>query len=529
MERFRCTSEVQRRFLGWLGRAVIYLHSGNLFGKTTIGAAACVAMARGLTHLDGVALPRLPVPNVGMAFSQDYPAQLLSMQPAILRMIGDHAHVCEYDGEYLKAVRIKPDRSFSDDPEQWSVLYLFSEKNLASGIGARAHYSWFDEPPVMKIFEEAQKSTPPGCPHVSFITATPTSRRTWQPLRKFWPDPRRLDEDLNGFVRLQGKTSDNVCLTAADMAGLHRRFPDPTLRRARLEGEEIDTSDKSPFLAHYAELQRWLEDCTPGESQTWRVSREIPTEEGKRIITQEVEVEFWDGLRVDDAESYRIGCDLSLGIDDGEHDPLALAVWAERSGRLVGAYNGYLGAYGLGSLTAGIGRRYGNAVADPETGGGYAEAYLSGLRAANYPHVHSERSVMAGKPDRLDYGFRISKATREQFAASINEALAASQLGQRWLHIPCEWMVRDLLDVVTNDHGLIVTPEGTHDEGFILAGREATRLMPDAARHRVKSRDWMESKRGEVQMDRLRQHLGFPKPRPAPRVAGRSTFRRLGR
>lgn len=470
---------MQRDFLRGLSVAdEIYLHSGQGFGKTQIGATAGVALSQGRKELDGIELPVLRTPNTGLVLSLDYEQQKLSVQQHYLRAVGNWPHEARWEGEVLKTLRVKPLKSRSDDPKDWSLIQFMSQKNLSAGVGARAQWVHGDEPPVPSIWKEIRKAGLglPIFPH--FITGTPLKRSQWWWLRADYP-LEHAGRVHNGFLRLRGSTLDNRALLAADLARLKRQWANltPDERATRIEGHEYDSEGSSPFRRHYAELQRWLEACVDGERVEWKVSREIVTPQGKQLVTEVVDVEVWE--EPDPRCVYRAIGDCSLGIDDGEHDPGEVTIWNMTRRTQVARYNGYIGEHGLAILSAGLGRMHFNALADPDVTGGYGSAFLSGLREANYPYVYVNRSeVPAGGLTPKDIGFTIGRETRREFCAAINEALLWSEQGRPFVTIRSREQVAELMDLVLKDEKP-VTAAGRHDEALSTFGRVCTLLSPE--------------------------------------------------
>lgn len=517
---FRCTSEVQREYLRNLGRAEIYLHSGNKFGKSTIGVAASIAMCQGRDELDGIRLPRLPMPARWGLFVTSYPLHRSSTQPIIQSLIGDWPHRFERHGQTITGVLIKPRDWHSDDPHTWSVLSVYSCENANAGTGARLYGAQFDEPPPMNILREVRKAGEVATVFPLSITATPTKRSQWQPLREDYPDPEVNEGRIvNGFLRLRGESFDNEALTERDKAELLNKYRNDPIREARLHGTEINDEGSSPFKRHYAELLRWLAEAGPGDMREWRVSREVVTAEGKRLVNELVDVEVHEDRQ--EGHVYRVIADPSLGIDDGEHDPGGLVVWDMTARCDVAAYRGYIGEYGLGVLAAGLSKQYGDAMVDGDTTGGYGSAFISGLRAAGCTRIVNTSSGKDGL-ERTHLGFTINAATRAEFSAAINEALLASKEGAPYMRVRTRWVLADLVDLALKD-GKPVTGSGLHDEGFICAGRFATLVTPDRRVVVPVARRERAPTPREAGMAAMRKEMGLPVRRGTPgrRLGGR--------
>jgi len=519
---FRCTSTEQRRFLAELRYGEIYLHSGNKFGKTTIGAQAGVALAKGLTHLDGVELPALPSPNVGIVLSLDYKQQRLSVQPAYLAALGNWTHKAEWNGNTLVSLRVKPIGCKSDDARDWSLILFYSQENRRSGVGARGHWVHADEPPREEIWREVRKMAEPGAVFVSFITATALKRSQWYWLRHDYPiefEGRRH----NGFLRLRASTFNpddpddmsigNAAISPAERRELLRLYATDEHRIARITGIEIDTAGSSPWKAVYDELRRWLDACTDPELTDWKVSREVLTAEGKKLVTELAEVASWEDYSPSCV--YRIIADTSLGIDDDDHDPCMAQVINMTTGAQAARYRGYLGEYGLGVLCAGLSAQYGSARVDPAVTGGYGSAFLSGLRAAGCRNVVSHTTPgKNGALERQHIGFTENAETRGMHAAAIREALVGSQQGVKWLTIKCREDVLELMDLSMDSQGRVIHEDGDHDEAFVTLGRAATLLLPKTREQRIAkpvTRSVVEATPSP--MDMLRSRIGAERGR----------------
>lgn len=523
---FHTTSEWQRRFIAHL-RYPIYAHPANKSGKTTTVVACALALGQGREELDGIPLPRLPSPCVGAIFSLDYKQQRLAVQETLLRWLGRWPHKLERDGETIVSIALKPGfgpgfraaQEPSDDPRTWTKIGLYSQKNLASGVGFRLHFAAFDEPPVMPVYREVMKAGFPGWPFPTFIGATSIKRSQWYPLRAYFPTEDAKGQDtedrlVNGVIRISGSVYENTALQPADIADLERRYaPDPD-RMARLYGHEINTEGLSPFRANLDELNRWMEMAeAPREVRPWKVSREVTTDKGREVVEEVVDVEIYDDAMP--GHRYRGIADPSMGIDDSTHDPGENTVWdlTVRPVVDVASYSGFLGEYGLGVLAASMARAYNEALVDPDTTGGLGGGFLGGLRASKYARVVNHRT---GKQEmsRLRIGFVLSTETRMQFAAAINEALYASKMGKPFMRIRNPRIIADLLDMIVDAEGRPITPPGTHDEGFITAGRIATLVAPDK---RVETPKELRPRRGTIRQNALKayyERTGQEMPRP---------------
>lgn len=521
---FRCTSAEQRRFIAELRYGEIYLHSGNLWGKTTIGARVGVALARGSRYLAGVELPALPSPNVGLVFSLDYKQQRLSVQPAYLAAVGEWPHTEEWNGQTLVSMRIKPEGSKSDNPKDWSLILFYSQENRRAGVGARGNWCHFDEPPRIDTLREVRKMGEANSVFVSYITATPLNRSGWYPLRddyplehegKWWQGRLRLRAPAFNPDDPDDMSVGNAALTPQKRRELLNAYANDPHRVARITGLEIDTSGASPWKVNFDELRRWLAACTePEEVLDWKVSREILTPQGKQIVTEVVEVEVWENF--ESSCVYRIFADTSKGIDDDEHDPGMAQVVNMTRGTQAARYRGFLGEYGLGVLAAGMGREWGNARCDPAVTGGYGEAFLTGYRAAGGNNLVSHTTYDGQGKARHHVGFTENAETNNLHAAAIREALVASEQGHPWLTLRCKEDVLELMDLVIDRKGRVDHEDGKHNEAFTTLGRAASVLMPTGKGQRI-PKPARSTRVQESPLVQLRRDLGLPVRRTNPR------------
>ncbi|HXJ68252.1 MAG TPA: hypothetical protein VNM39_05055, partial [Verrucomicrobiae bacterium] len=488
LARFQTGSAEQERLVRELGKGEILLGSGHKAGKTHIGVAIDIALARGKRELAGIPLPALGTPNAGVVTVLDFKQQRLSVQPKFLELIGNWPHHAEWNGETLTSLRIKPDGMRSNDPRDWSSTLFVSAKNTASGTGFRGQRYLCDEPPPMWLLRELRKMGEASGMVVGVIAATMLKRSQWFPLRPDYPVEME-GKWANGFLRLRAPAFNpenlddtsigNRFLTRRDKEKLLEQYANDPDRDARIYGLEIDTTGASPFRRIFDELRRWLERCTDGETLPWEVTREILTvRDGRTTVTEVVEVEVWE--EYDPRCVYRVIVDLSMGIDDGLHDPCEVDVFNMTRRTQAARYSGYLGEFGTGVLAAGLEKRYGTALTDPDMSGGYGLRFMAGYRAAGGKNLH--RSVIRdrkGQIEREDYGYRVDGEFRAAGVSALTEALVASKSGRPYLTLRSRAMVLELMDLSTNDKEKFVTQPGTHDEGFIIASRFAMLLRPD--------------------------------------------------
>ena len=152
--------------------------------KTETVAAFVLACCRKMKTLDGVPLPQWRGPVEAAQFVLDYKLELLSVQAAYLRLIGQHPHHPVKNGEYLSTLHIMPEGGDPNDESDWSVIHFISLKNPEAGVGARADIAAFDEPPPMRVLREMRKAPHFGRLGIRIIDLTPTVMSRWVELRE---------------------------------------------------------------------------------------------------------------------------------------------------------------------------------------------------------------------------------------------------------------------------------------------------------------------------------------------------------
>lgn len=437
-------------------------------GKTTWGASVVVAMLQCKASLDGVPLPRFKARQImAVCLVLDYEQQKLSVQPAYLRALGDWPHVVGWKskgGNIIGTIRVKQVGG-SDDPDTWSILTFLSQENPRVLKGARLHVIHADEPPKEEVWQEAQARKIRGDLLVMLITATPLIRRQWYWIERDFP--RQEGSIGKGKVLFRLSLYDNKSLTAEEIREQEERYENDPLRDARLFGRFVDASGACPFDQEAMGLVE--RDCTdPIEVVRWQIRREVDRDSGRVKIFDTADVQVWG--RPESDESYYAPIDPSRGIDDPRHDPGGILWSARRVPRLVARYSGYLGAYGLGSLAAGVGLQYNRALTDPETSGGWGETTLSALGDAKYPNVNRQRIEKDGKYQTA-LGFVTNTTTRPQMIAAIQDWLAAYKAGIKLYRMPSRHVLTCLRDVILDDKGKPVAAPGFHDEDMILLGQ----------------------------------------------------------
>jgi hypothetical protein len=447
---FRFSSEAQRLFVRALSlfRETV-LRAGNQSGKSTVGAYAFVAIARGCTELDGEPLPMLGVPNNGLVLAKGREQAKESIIRCYKQAIGDWPHHFEKQGTAITAVWVKPNRSKSDDWQDWSCIRFFVEDGQDLS-GMRLDWCHGDEPPKEAAWEELRMRGKANKRFVRAITFTPIDKREWLWLRNTlkgcaWPKGR------NGTVEITLSVYDNKALSPEHIANLEvDAKKSGKLAEAKLMGEYVDMTGSNPFDADG--LKRWM-----GRAR-----------EGEKVEFYAVGLKhYWERwAEYDPEEDYFVVADPSQGIEDikNEHDPCEVVVVARRRPRLVARYNGYLPAYELGRLAASLGHQYGYAMVVWERNSGYGESFYHGL--GNYGNVYVEDHHDAL---HLTLSQRIGWTTTATTRGTIIGALQKAILEDSILVESAE-CVESLSNVIINRLNRIEAGPGAHDEDMIVLG-----------------------------------------------------------
>lgn len=455
-----------------------YLRGPNKGTKTETCAAFVTACLQGRKVLDGVALPHWRGPVEALCGVLDYKQQLLSVQPAYLRVLGQHPHHARYSGEILQSLRVRKEDS-TDDEATWSVIHFASQENKRAGLGARADIVHFDEPPVMEILRELRKASHAGRASIRLIGATPTLRRQWAPLKLEYGDaPRsrltRIDVDTAECRWSLAEVADWI-LSPAEKARLQRRYATDPLAAAREHGDYTTAEGANPL--NVGALQAMLAACRPPLATIeWDVTREVPEREGLVRRSAVAVVKVWAYAKP--GERFYIPVDPSQGINDPLHDPGALHVRRVGDGALVATHNGYLGAYGLGVLAAGLARQYNNAKVDVERNGGWGEGTLRGLADAKYGNIARERLWDRAESKWKDeLGWRTNQDNRRGMFSLLRQWTDDYAAGNEYAPCPSAEVIETLLDLVIDEDGKPVAAPGYHDEHAILLGQGHRRLL----------------------------------------------------
>lgn len=468
----------------------LYARGANGTGKTLTNAAYVLACLQKRREFDGVALPQWRGKVEGVFLSLDYKAQKLSVQPAILKLLGKWPHHARYTGDVLSTVAIMPVNGSSDESE-WSTLTLLSEENKRAGVGVRADVVAFDEPPEIEILRELRKAAHAGRRGIRVIGATPTIRRQWAPLKDEYGDSprsslRRVGPDWAEVRWSLDEVADWV-LSPAEKDKLKREYGRDRKRRdplydARVFGDYIDASGSCPF--DIDTLLAMLDECVDPELVEWPVSAEEGGEEAESRVARRVTVEVYAKPRK--SRSYYVTIDPSSGTDDGLHDPYEIEIAELGSGDLVARCGGYLSGRTVGILAAGLARQYHDALIDVEVNDRWGVNVVEGCYAASYANFARERRELRPGEWSNEIGFHNTAQSRPVIIGSIQAWIEARRAGIRYAECRSRFVLQSLLDCILDETGKIVAAPGLHDEPLICWGQmlrkavtRSGRLMPE--------------------------------------------------
>jgi hypothetical protein len=468
--------------------------------KTQSDAAYIVACAQKRKVLDGIRLPqwRGPVECVQMVL--DYPQQLLSVQPAYMKVLGEWPHHPRYQGATLKTLHIMPALGNPRDEREWSVVHFMSEESRKNrgtrALGVRADVVGFDEPPHIDTLRELRKAAHAGRRLILLLGYTPTVRSQWSPVIEDIGRSIGSADSRDRIVRIDrrraavrwnlSEVSDNV-LSRAEKDDLLLSYLGPAmdfehpldpLAKARWYGDAIDTSGLCPF--EIKALSQMLAECGKPEVREWKITREVEGENGLRKVTARAEVLVLFDARP--GAHYYLNVDPSKGIEGGNHDPGGILVSEMGTGEDVAMYEGYLGTYGLGVLAAALARQYNGAVVDPENNGFAAEGVLRGLADSGYGNIAHELRPFSGGEFKKVLGFNTSPQSRTTKIEAVQEWVKAYAAGAPYARCRFPRIIETLMDTILDEKGRTSAAPGYHDEFLILKGQSLlkTRLRrPD--------------------------------------------------
>lgn len=408
----------------------------------------------------------------------DYKQQVLSVQPAYLRVLGRWPHKARWQGEILSSLSIKPIGA-DDDESNWSVLHFLSQENKRSGIGVRADIVAFDEPPVMDILRELRKAGHAGRRSIRLIAETPTIRRQWQGLRDDYGDnPRRqvtrVDQDRAEIRWSLDEVADWIIGKDRKAALLRSYLRDPFHkpdRSARWHGDYMDTSGACPFDEDT--IQAMLAECVEPEmvSVPLRIEGEHKMHEARPLW----ECEQWGKPQRD--RRYWMTVDASSGINDSAHDPFEIEIAEIGTGNLVLRTGGYLAGKLVGILAATLARQYNNAIVDFETNDRWGVNVMHGLHEAGYGNFSREPRALGNGKFSEEPGFHNNAQSRPLMIGAIQAWLESWRAGNRYAACHSKFILDTLLNCILDENGKIVGALGWHDEALICWGEMLRRAV----------------------------------------------------
>lgn len=464
--------------------------------KTQTDAAYITACAMKRETLDGIPLPKWRGPVECVQMVLDYPQQLLSVQPAYMKVLGEWPHHPRYNGATLRSLHVMPVGGNQRNEKDWSVIHFMSEegrKNRGTrGLGVRADVIGFDEPAHIDTLRELRKAAHSGRRLIILNGWTPTVRSQWGPLlddlgREIGgPQSRdriiRIDRRRAAVRWNLSEVSDSV-LSPEEKQDLLLSYLGPAmdwdhpldpLAKARWFGDAIDTSGLCPF--HLPTLQLMLAECSdPLETVAWKITQEADADSGRTRVSRSIPVEVWEHARVD--ESYVVTIDPSSGVDDNLHDPYEIHVCKMGSGDLVARSGGYVSGYLVGVLAAGIARQYNNAAIDVEVNDRWGVNVVEGVHASRYGNFAREKRELRPGEWSNEIGFHNTAKTRPLIIGAGQAWIDARRAGVPYGKCPSRKVVQTYIDCILDEKGKIVGAPGHHDESLIVRGQQLRRCV----------------------------------------------------
>lgn len=477
-----------------LGGYETLFRAGNNAGKTTGGALLISALARGCKEVCGIPLPRLRQPTTFWVLSREYKQQRDSVQPPYEQWIGEWPHEKAYVNRakgWLEHIAVRYEGCRSDDPAAWSRIVFVSQHHqgvdtTTTGRGVKIDGWHADEPGEEPVIRELRKARIAGRPLFRLHTVTPLARAEWEYLRSDFAGTEQGPKGNRAQVRASvydNEISRGGFLTPEEIQDFVDSFEgDPYLEvdglSARLYGDWIDLSGMNPFRGLLEQVRRWEQRCEEPKLEQVEIVGEEDTPEGRVRVRFGVEVEVWEKARP--FERYYISSDPSLGVDDEEHDPCGLHVYARDPMRLVARYNGYCGAYGLGTLAAMLGEHYNGALVDVDMTGGYGGPTLTALaqyRSRKHPNgyhaINQDRVQERSGEWRTTLGFTWNEDNKAEATEQIKHALRMDSV-----RIPSLGVLECLKQAVMDNRQRLIKPAGVHYEDYCNLGRALQVLKP---------------------------------------------------
>jgi hypothetical protein len=455
----------------------------NKGGKTTSKAAWVLACTMKLPELDGVPVPQWRGPIEAAQLSIDYKAQLLSVKPAYLKLLGAWPHSTHLVGEALQSIRVMPLNGDPLDESRWSVIHFLTQENRTTGVGVRADVIDFDEPAVMAILRELRKAAHAGRRCIILHGFTPTKRREWAPVREAYGDsPRRSIKRLDKYTAIVRWSLDEVSdqvLTPAEKQKQWDRYQGDALfgddGGARWHGDYMDTDASSPWGAGTAGLLAMFAKCRDPELIQVPVMREAH-EDGTPTQISKVQIEIFATPKA--GAEYYVPIDPASGVDDGHHNPAGLHIHEVGSNELAVRWNGFLAPFSLGVLAATLARQYNHALIDIEMKDHWGVNVVLGCHASGYFNLrHETRELRPGEWSK-EKGFDMNEETRAVIIGCIQEWLNSAAAGNFYSPCPSRKVLECLADMRLDDRGRIVAGEGiAHAEDAILQGQSLRRAF----------------------------------------------------
>lgn len=453
--------------------------AANKGAKTYNLAAYVLACLQKRKELDGVRLPQWRGPVSALCLVVDHEQQKLSTQKHLITLIGKHPHHAINKGQgILGTLQVQA----LDGSDTWSSLTILSQKNKATGVGARADIVWADEPPIEQTWREVRKAGDAGRRIIRPLGFTPTVRRQWAWLRNEYGDSPRnsITRITPEWAEIRWSLHDNKALTPDEISKLLREYKKDALFDARVYGDYANEAGKCPFDEDALEGMLAEIGSFEPEIMEWRVP--VESDEGEPVTRVLIPVEIFAKAR--HGASYYIPIDPSAGIDDGNHDPAGLHVREIGSGDLMARCVGPIRPYALGVLAAALARQYNNAVIQPEVNDGWGLTVLKGIYASHYGNIGSERRQLdlSGNHWSNEVGFRTTKESRNDMMGRIQEWTDAWKAGVRYANCPSRKVIECLLDCVLDETGKPVAAPGLHDEDLILWGQGLRKAVTRSGR-----------------------------------------------
>ena len=483
---FRFAVEKHRRCVGYLHAGLeLYIRSGNQGAKTHFGSRVAVALMRGEASLDGEALPVLETPNTGGVLGKSYKQMGASTIKALLEAIGDWPHKVESGSQgTVLGLRVRPNRSRSDDPKDWSQALMLPQDG-EKPVGMRLDWAWGDEPPKEDYWHELRARGRRNRRFVRWITMTPEDWREWAWLEREFAGCEEPGRE--GRVEVVTSVFDNRMLSKAHMRELEIQWARDPLLRARLFGEYVNLVGQCPF--NRDGVVRWKARCR--QSERIESMACVPGWEP-------FEVSEWFG--VERGEGYMVLADPSAGIRDEklEHDPAGVIVVSRTGRKVVARWNGYAPADYVGKLSRALAEKWNGALVVWECNSGYGLPFYLGLGGYGNVYVDSRPdSLHLSLMDRL--GWTTTAASRGAIVGALQKAVIEDSLV-----VLSGEMVASMSQFVMQRTGKYETGAGRHDEDVILMGL-AAHLLETLPFYRMTESDGERFEREVLKIERVRE------------------------